>query len=220
MNVKIKLIDPRLKGLEYATPGAAGVDLRACIEEKIILAPGRVELVPLGFSMALPPNLAAMLLPRSGTGHKSGIVLGNLVGLIDEDYRGQLFASVWNRNQGGTPFVIEPMDRIAQMIIVPVVRAGFEVVEDLPETSRGAGGFGSTGIKEFEDGGKCAKKKPNENITLCLGHDVHTDKPSCPKANECSRHLALRRREFPDGAPILGAACSTMDYMLFMPAAK
>ena len=145
MNVQIKLLDHRLTGLEYATVGAAGVDVRACIEKRIVLAPGKTELVPLGFAMALPSSIAAILLPRSGMGHKNGIVLGNLTGLVDEDYRGQVFASVWNRNQGGMPFIIEPMDRIAQMIIVPVVRACFEVVDELSETARGAGGFGSTG---------------------------------------------------------------------------
>lgn len=145
MILNIKIEDPRLRGLEYATPGAAGVDVRACVEDTTYIYPGETKLIPLGFSMALPPNMAAFLLPRSGLGNKHGIVLGNLVGLIDEDYRGTVMASVWNRNTGGMPFCIEPMDRIAQMVIVPVVRPTYFAVEDLDATERGAGGFGSTG---------------------------------------------------------------------------
>lgn len=147
MKLPIQILDQRLLdgSSMYATAGAAGADLRACIEAPIYLQPGETTLVPLGFAMALPPGTAAMLLPRSGLGAKHGIVLGNLVGLIDEDYRGQVMASVWNRNTGGMPFTIQPMDRIAQMVVVPVLQATFELVDELPETERGAGGFGSTG---------------------------------------------------------------------------
>lgn len=146
MKVEIKLLDKRLTGLDYATPGAAGVDLRACIDEMTWVAPGQTKLIPLGFSMALPEGAAALLLPRSGLGHKSGIVLGNLVGLVDFDFRGQVMASVWNRNLNGMPFTINPMDRIAQMVIVPVFRADYAVVEELSDTVRGEGGFGHTGV--------------------------------------------------------------------------
>lgn len=145
MQVQVNLLDSRITGLKYETEGAAGVDVRACIEKTIWIPPGKTELIPLGFSMSLPNGYAAMLLPRSGLGHKSGIVLGNLVGLLDEDYTGQVFASVWNRNQEGMPFVINPLDRIAQMVIIPVLRADFVTVPQLNKTGRGAGGFGSTG---------------------------------------------------------------------------
>ena len=129
---------------QHATAGSAGMDLRACLAGPLVLAPGAAELIPTGLSIYVEdPQLAALLLPRSGLGHKNGIVLGNLVGLIDSDYQGPLMVSCWNR--GATPFTIHPGDRIAQMVIVPVVRAEFEVVEDFDATTRGAGGFGSSG---------------------------------------------------------------------------
>jgi dUTP pyrophosphatase len=146
--VKLRILDPRI-GKEFplpqhATAGSAGMDLRACIAGSLVLAPGATELVPTGVSIYIgDPTLAAMLLPRSGLGHKNGIVLGNLVGLIDSDYQGPLMVSVWNR--GTTSFTINPGDRIAQMVIVPVVQVAFEVVEDFSATERGAGGFGSSG---------------------------------------------------------------------------
>ncbi|HET6786616.1 MAG TPA: dUTP diphosphatase, partial [Aquabacterium sp.] len=129
----------------YATPGSAGLDLRACLDGPLVLQPGQAELIPTGLSMHLSdPQLAAMLLPRSGLGHKSGIVLGNLVGLIDSDYQGPLMVSCWNRGQAA--FTIQPMERIAQMVIVPVVQARFRVVDSFEgDTQRGQGGFGSTG---------------------------------------------------------------------------
>lgn len=145
-HVRIKVLDDRLDTLSYATEGSAGVDVRACVTEDTFVHPGETKLIPLGFAMALPSDCAALLLPRSGLGHKSGIVLGNLVGLIDHDYRGQVFASVWNRNSDGEAFRVSPMDRIAQMIIVPVKRPEYVVVEDLDETERGAGGFGHSGV--------------------------------------------------------------------------
>ncbi|MEJ2515725.1 MAG: dUTP diphosphatase [Gammaproteobacteria bacterium] len=146
--VKLKILDPRLGDEfplpEYATEGAAGLDLRACLQEPLELAPGRTELLPTGLAIHLDDRgLAAVLLPRSGLGHKHGIVLGNLVGLIDSDYQGQVYVSAWNR--GSEPFTIQPGERIAQMVIVPVVRARFEVVEDFEATRRGAGGFGHSG---------------------------------------------------------------------------
>jgi len=128
----------------YATAGAAGLDLRACIDKPLILAPGAAELVPSGIAIHLAdPGLAALVLPRSGLGHKHGIVLGNLVGLIDSDYQGQVMVSVWNRS--GVPFTINPLDRIAQLVVVPVVQTRLNVVEEFTESGRGAGGFGSTG---------------------------------------------------------------------------
>ncbi len=131
---------------QYATSGSAGLDLRACIEAPITLAPGDTQLIPSGIAIHLAdPSLAAMILPRSGLGHKHGIVLGNLVGLIDSDYQGQIFVSVWNR--GKSEFVIQPMERIAQLIVVPVVQVELNIVEAFDESSRGAGGFGSTGKK-------------------------------------------------------------------------
>jgi dUTP pyrophosphatase len=150
MNAKLKLriLDPRI-GREFplpahATHGSAGMDLRACIAGPLLLEPGAAELIPTGISIYIEDaNLAAMLLPRSGLGHKNGIVLGNLVGLIDSDYQGPLMVSCWNR--GAAPFTINPGDRIAQMVIVPVVHVDFEVVEDFAATVRGAGGFGSSG---------------------------------------------------------------------------
>jgi dUTP pyrophosphatase len=144
--VDVKILDTRLKQHppSYATPGAAGLDLRACIEHVLTIHPGQTELIPTGIAIHLrDPGMAAMILPRSGLGHKHGIVLGNLVGLIDSDYQGQLFVSCWNRGQ--TPFILNPMERIAQMVIVPVIHAEFNVVEDFNESERGEGGFGSTG---------------------------------------------------------------------------
>jgi len=147
-SIQLKILDPRI-GSEfplpgYATDGSAGMDLRACLDEALILEPGQTELLPTGMAIHIAdPDLAAMLLPRSGLGHKHGIVLGNLIGLIDSDYQGQLFVSCWNR--GHRAFTIEPGERIAQMIFVPVVRAGFEVVEEFVDSDRGAGGFGHTG---------------------------------------------------------------------------
>ena len=146
--VKLRILDPRI-GREFplpqhATTGSAGMDLRACIEAPLALLPGAVELIPTGVSIYIgDPDLAAVLLPRSGLGHKNGIVLGNLVGLIDSDYQGPLMVSVWNR--GAAAFTINPGDRIAQMVFVPVVQVGFEVVEDFSASARGAGGFGSSG---------------------------------------------------------------------------
>ncbi len=145
-SLDVKILDPRLRGSlpQYATSGAAGLDLRACIDKPLALAPGAAELVPSGMAIHLgDPGLAAMVLPRSGLGHKRGIVLGNLVGLIDSDYQGQLMVSVWNR--GSAAFTIQPMDRIAQLVVVPVVQVKLNVVEDFIESVRGAGGFGSTG---------------------------------------------------------------------------
>lgn len=146
--IKLKILDPRLGRdfplPEYATTGSAGLDLRACVDGPLELAPGQTELVPTGMAIHLDdPGLAAVLLPRSGLGHKHGIVLGNLVGLIDSDYQGQVFVSAWNR--GTAPFTIQPGERIAQMVIVPVVRARFEVVDDFDASARGAGGFGHSG---------------------------------------------------------------------------
>ena len=146
--IDVVLLDARLKEQppHYATPGSAGLDLRACIDEVMVLAPGQTLLVPTGMAIHLAdPRLAAMILPRSGLGHKHGIVLGNLVGLIDSDYQGQLFVSVWNR--GETRFEIEPMARIAQLVVVPVLQVGFNVVDSFDASSRGEGGFGSTGAR-------------------------------------------------------------------------
>lgn len=142
----IKILDARLKGQlpHYATPGSAGLDLRACIDRAITLEPGQTELIATGMAIHLADRgLAAVILPRSGLGHKHGIVLGNLVGLIDSDYQGQLFVSTWNRGQ--TAFTIEPMERIAQLVVVPVVQVALRVVEEFSDSVRGAGGFGSTG---------------------------------------------------------------------------
>ncbi len=150
MNKKIdvKILDPRITtefGLpEYATPGSAGLDLRACVDQALELAPGQTELIPTGIAIHIEdPDLAAVLIPRSGMGHKHGIVLGNLTGLIDSDYQGQLFVSCWNRSSSG--FMISPGDRIAQMVIIPVVQAQFNVVESFEASDRAEGGFGSTG---------------------------------------------------------------------------
>lgn len=142
----IKILDARLREVmpQYATAGAAGLDLRACIPATITLAPGASELVPSGLAIHLgDPGLAALVLPRSGLGHKHGIVLGNLVGLIDSDYQGQVMVSLWNRS--GQAFAIQPMDRIAQLIVVPVMQVKLNVVEDFSQSARGSGGFGSTG---------------------------------------------------------------------------
>ena len=142
----VKILDLRLRGNlpQYATAGAAGLDLRACIEQPMELRPGATELIPSGIAIHLAdPHCAAMILPRSGLGHKHGIVLGNLVGLIDSDYQGQVFVSCWNR--GREPFVVNPMERIAQLVVVPVLQVKLNVVEDFAESERGAGGFGSTG---------------------------------------------------------------------------
>ncbi|MCK6391335.1 MAG: dUTP diphosphatase [Azonexus sp.] len=144
--IDLKILDARLKATPpaYATPGAAGLDLRACLEASLTLMPGQTVLVPTGMAIHLAdPGLAAMILPRSGLGHKHGIVLGNLVGLIDSDYQGQLMVSMWNR--GNTPFTIEPLERIAQLVVVPVLQVAFNVVEEFSATDRGEGGFGSTG---------------------------------------------------------------------------
>lgn len=144
--IDVRVLDERVRDLlpAYATAGSAGLDLRACIDAPLTLNPGATELVPTGIAIHIAdPGLAAMILPRSGLGHKHGIVLGNLVGLIDSDYQGQLFVSTWNR--GSTPFVLNPMERLAQMVIVPVVQAAFRVVETFEDSTRGAGGFGSTG---------------------------------------------------------------------------
>ena len=142
----VRVLDSRLLDQlpQYATPGSAGLDLRACIDAAIILKPGESTLVPSGIAIHLGnPAYAAMVLPRSGLGHKHGIVLGNLVGLIDSDYQGQILVSVWNRGQA--EFTIEPLERIAQMIVVPVLQVEFNVVADFSTSTRGAGGFGSTG---------------------------------------------------------------------------
>jgi dUTP pyrophosphatase len=142
----IKILDEKIRPHlpHYATPGSAGLDLRACIDEPITLRAGDSALVPTGLAIHLAdPGLAAVLIPRSGLGHKHGIVLGNLVGLIDSDYQGQVFVSCWNR--GKEPFVVNPMERIAQLVVVPVMQVELNVVESFEESSRGAGGFGSTG---------------------------------------------------------------------------
>ena len=146
--IQLKILDSRIGTdfplPDYATDGSAGMDLRACLDEPVMLNPGDTHLIPTGLAIHIgDPSLAAVLLPRSGLGHKHGIVLGNLVGLIDSDYQGQLFVSCWNR--GSEPFTVEVGERIAQMVMVPVVHASFEVVEEFSDSSRGAGGFGHTG---------------------------------------------------------------------------
>ncbi|MEZ0232345.1 MAG: dUTP diphosphatase [Methylophilaceae bacterium] len=146
LQVELKILDDRLSNLlpTYATPGSAGLDLRACIEHTQTLNPGETTLIPTGIAMYLrDTNYAAMILPRSGLGHKHGIVLGNLVGLIDSDYQGQLLVSCWNRSKES--FMLNPMERIAQLVIVPVIQASFTVVEEFAASERGEGGFGSTG---------------------------------------------------------------------------
>ena len=145
-HIDLKILDPRMKDLlpAYGTPGSAGLDLRACLDAPLTIEPGQTVLVPTGLAIHIgDPGYAAMILPRSGLGHKSGIVLGNLVGLIDSDYQGQLMVSTWNRS--ATTFVLQPMDRLAQLIVVPVLQVGFNVVEEFASSDRGAGGFGSTG---------------------------------------------------------------------------
>ena len=144
--LEVRILDPRIRDSlpHYASPGAAGLDLRACLDAAITLQPGDSRLVPSGIAIHLgDPGLAAMVLPRSGLGAKHGIVLGNLVGLIDSDYQGQIFISVWNRGQAA--FTLQPLERIAQLVVVPVVQVQFEVVEQFAASARGAGGFGSTG---------------------------------------------------------------------------
>jgi dUTP pyrophosphatase len=145
-NIDLKILDPRMKDLlpAYGTPGSAGLDLRACIDAPLVIEPGQTVLVPTGLAIHIgDPGYAAMILPRSGLGHKNGIVLGNLVGLIDSDYQGQLMVSTWNR--GHASFTLQPLDRLAQLVIVPVLQVGFNVVEEFASSERGAGGFGSTG---------------------------------------------------------------------------
>jgi dUTP pyrophosphatase len=146
MQVDVKILDPRMADQlpAYATPGSAGLDLRACLDEPLTLQPNAWQLVPTGIAIWLKdPGYAALILPRSGLGHKHGIVLGNLVGLIDSDYQGQLMVSAWNRSD--TAFTLQPMERLAQLVIVPVQQASFNVVGEFPATQRGAGGYGSTG---------------------------------------------------------------------------
>ena len=148
MQVDVKILDERLKSQmpSYATEGSAGLDLRAMLDEPLTLAPGETKLIKTGLAIHLAnPGYAAMILPRSGLGHKHGIVLGNLVGLIDSDYQGELMVSTWNRGQRS--FTIEPMERIAQLVIVPVVQMEMNIVDDFEATRRGEGGFGSTGKK-------------------------------------------------------------------------
>ncbi len=145
-NIDIKILDARMRDQlpQYATPGSAGLDLRACIDAPVTIEAGATVLIPTGLAIHLAdPGYAAMILPRSGMGHKNGIVLGNLVGLIDSDYQGQLMVSTWNRGQAA--FTLQPMDRLAQLIVVPVLQVGFNVVDEFDTTERGANGFGSTG---------------------------------------------------------------------------
>ncbi len=148
--IDVKILDPRLRDSSgeyaphYATPGSAGLDLRACIEAPVRIHPGETQLVPTGIAIHIAdPGLAALILPRSGLGHKHGIVLGNLVGLIDSDYQGEIFVSTWNR--GKEAFTLNPLDRLAQLVVVPVLQVGFNIVDDFAASHRGEGGFGSTG---------------------------------------------------------------------------
>jgi dUTP pyrophosphatase len=144
--VDLKVLDPRLERLlpAYATPGSAGLDLRACIQHVMTIEPGEASLIPTGIAMHLAdPGLAALVLPRSGLGHKHGIVMGNLVGLIDSDYHGQILVSCWNR--GKIPFLLNPLERIAQLVVVPVVQVAFNLVDEFEQSRRGSNGFGSTG---------------------------------------------------------------------------
>ena len=146
MKMDVKILDTRLRDQlpHYATSGSAGLDLRACIDSSIVLAPGETQLIPTGMAIHLAdPGYAALILPRSGLGHKHGIVLGNLVGLIDSDYQGQLMVSAWNRGQ--QPFELVPMERLAQLVMVPVMQAEFNIVDEFDLSQRGEGGFGSTG---------------------------------------------------------------------------
>jgi dUTP pyrophosphatase len=154
ITVDLKILDPRMRDAlpAYATPGSAGLDLRACLDAPLEIPPGRTVLIPTGLAVHLAdPGYAAVLLPRSGLGHRHGIVLGNLVGLIDSDYQGPLMVSCWNRNPPGAgaaaTFIVQPMERIAQMVIVPVAQAAFRIVDDFAASERGAGGFGSTGAR-------------------------------------------------------------------------
>ncbi|MBC2770233.1 dUTP diphosphatase [Pusillimonas minor] len=144
--IALKVLDPRMKDNlpTYATAGSAGLDLRACIDQAVVLEPGQTQLIPTGLSIHIAdPSYAAVILPRSGLGHKHGIVLGNLVGLIDSDYQGPLMVSAWNRGQ--TAFTLEPMERLAQLVFVPVQQVEFDIVDSFEDSTRGAGGFGSTG---------------------------------------------------------------------------
>ncbi|WP_322105293.1 dUTP diphosphatase [Paraburkholderia sp. J41] len=146
MKIDIKILNERMRDQlpHYATPGSAGLDLRACLEAPLTLEPGETKLIPTGLAIHVAdPGYAALILPRSGLGHKHGIVLGNLVGLIDSDYQGELMISTWNR--GATTFTLNPLERLAQLVIVPVVQAQFNIVDEFPASVRGAGGFGSTG---------------------------------------------------------------------------
>ncbi len=146
MKLDLKILDARMRDYlpAYATPGSAGLDLRACLDAPLLLEPGQTALVPTGLAIHVgDPGHAALILPRSGLGHKHGIVLGNLVGLIDSDYQGELMVSTWNR--GHTTFTLNPMERLAQLVIVPVVQAQFNIVDEFAPSERGAGGFGSTG---------------------------------------------------------------------------
>ncbi len=146
MRIDVRILDERLRSMmpAYATPGAAGLDLRACVDAPLVIEPGTTHLVRTGMAIHLAdPGYAALILPRSGLGHKHGIVLGNLVGLIDSDYQGELMVSTWNR--GSAAFTLNPLERIAQLVIVPVVQARFEIVDEFDASERGAGGFGSTG---------------------------------------------------------------------------
>ncbi len=149
-SIQLKILDPRIGDTiplpNYATDGSAGLDMRACIDEPLTVAPGETVLIPTGLAIYIgDPSLAAVLLPRSGLGHKHGLVLGNLTGLIDSDYQGQVFISCWNRSQ--SPYGIQPAERIAQMVFVPVAQVHFDVVDEFVETERGAGGFGSSGTE-------------------------------------------------------------------------
>ena len=144
--VDLRVLDPRMAEAlpAYATPGSAGLDLRACLDAPLVLEPGQTQLIPTGLAIHIGnPGLAAMILPRSGLGHKHGIVLGNLVGLIDSDYQGPLMVSCWNR--GSSAFTVQPMERIAQLVIVPVVQVSFRRIDEFASSDRGSGGFGSTG---------------------------------------------------------------------------
>ncbi len=153
-NIQLKILDPRLKtefGLpDYATDGSAGLDLKACLQKETVIKPGQTELIPSGMAINISdPGIAAVLLPRSGLGHKHGIVLGNLTGLIDSDYQGQVFVSIWNRSQTG--FTIAPGDRIAQMVFLPVIQCNLIEVDQFESTIRGEGGFGHTGVTHLQD---------------------------------------------------------------------
>ncbi len=148
MQIDLKILDERIRSQlpAHATPGSAGIDLRACIDHELVLAPGQTELIPTGLAIHVAdPSFAALILPRSGLGHKHGIVLGNLVGLIDSDYQGQIYVSCWNRSDRS--FTLQPFERVAQLIVVPVVQAQFRLVDDFDASDRGAGGFGSTGVR-------------------------------------------------------------------------